>query len=73
MSKFADKKFWIETFDRGLSSLAQGVLASAALESVGVLNVDWVQVLSLGGSYALLSVLTSIAFRGNGGKQDAVG
>jgi hypothetical protein len=65
MSKFADKQFWIDTMDRTLSSFAQGILGSAALETVGVIDVDWVQVLSLGGSYALLSLLTSVAFRGS--------
>lgn len=65
MSKFADKRFWIDTGDRTLSSFAQGILGSAALETVGVIDVDWVQVLSLGASYALLSLLTSVAFRGH--------
>lgn len=65
MSKFANKNFWIDTFDRAFSSFAQGVLGSAALETVGVVDIDWVQVLSLGASYALFSALTSIAFRGN--------
>ncbi len=64
MSKFASKQFWVDTMDRTLSSFAQGILGSAALETVGVLEIDWTQVLSLGASYALLSFLTSVAFRG---------
>ncbi len=64
MSKFANKQFWVDAVDRALSSLAQGILATAALDQVGVLSVDWVQTLSLAGSYALASLLTSIAFRG---------
>lgn len=64
MSKFASKKFWVDAGDRALASFAQGILASSGLETIGVLDIDWVQVLSLGSSYALLSLLTSIAFRG---------
>lgn len=68
MSKFANKKFWTDAFDRCLSSFAQGILASSALDQIGVLNIDWVQVLSLGGGYALFSLLTSIGFRGSEGQ-----
>ena len=68
MSKFADKQFWIDTLDRSVASFAQGVIASAGLEGLGVLDIDWVQVLSLAGSYAALSVLTSVAFRGSSEK-----
>lgn len=64
MSKFASKQFWSDTFDRAVTSLAQGLLASSVLVQTGVLDIDWVQVFSLGGSYALVSVLTSIALRG---------
>jgi hypothetical protein len=64
MSKFADKQFWIDTFDRVVASFAQGLIATAGLDGVGVLDVDWVQTVSLAGSYAALSLLTSVAFRG---------
>lgn len=64
MSKFASKRFWVDTFDRTVASFAQGFLASAGLDSVGLLDLDLLNVLSLAGSYALLSLLTSIAFRG---------
>lgn len=66
MSKYADKKFWTDALDRAIASFAQGVIATAGLDGVGVLDVDWTQVLSVAGSFALLSVLTSVAFRGSG-------
>ena len=69
MSKFANKQFWVDTFDRAVASFAQGILGAAGLDTVGVLEVDWNQVVSLAGSYALLSVLTSVAFRG-GAKEE---
>lgn len=72
MSKFASKQFWVDTLDRVVASFAQGVLATAGLDSVGVLTVEWQQVVSLAGSYALLSLLTSVAFRGNSGTEVGV-
>lgn len=65
MSKFADKQFWIDTLDRTISSFAQGFLASASLETSGILDIEWVGVLSLAGSFALASFVQAIAFRGN--------
>lgn len=65
MSKYADKKFWTDTVDRVVASFAQGLIASAGLDGLGILDVDWGGVLSLAGSYALLSLLTSVAFRGS--------
>lgn len=64
MSKYASKQFWVDTGDRVLSSFAQGLIGAAGLDSVGVLDVEWLQVLSIAGSFALLSFLTSVAFRG---------
>lgn len=68
MSKFADRSFWVDTADRALTSFAQGLIGSLSLDSVGIINVDWVQGGSLAASFALLSVLTSIAARGNRGE-----
>ena len=65
MSKFADKQFWVDTGDRALTSFAQALLTTGVFESTGLLNIDWVQILSLAGGYAAASVLTSVVFRGN--------
>lgn len=64
MSKFADRKFWIDAGDRALTSFAQAMLITNVFETVGVIGVDWQGVFSLSAGYALTSVLTSIAFRG---------
>lgn len=64
MSKFADKKFWVDTFDRVVTSFAQGLIGVLGLDTVGILDVDWGQGLSIATSYAVLSLLTSISFRG---------
>lgn len=71
MSKYADKQFWIDTGDRAVASFAQGAIAALGLDSVGLLDVDWSQGLSFAGAVALLSVLTSVAFRG--GQDNQVG
>ncbi len=63
-SKFASKAFWVDTADRAIASFAQGILGSAGLDTTGIVDVGWAGVLSLAGSYALLSVLTAVAFRG---------
>lgn len=70
MSKFANKQFWFDTFDRVVASFAQGFIAASGLDGIGLLDLNWIDSLSLSGSYALLSLLTSVAFRGNGGSSD---
>lgn len=64
MSKYASKTFWIDAGDRAIASFAQGAIGSLALDSVGLLDIDWEQGLSFAGSMALLSLLTSVAVRG---------
>ena len=71
MSKFASGQFWVDTFDRAVASFAQGILGAGALDGVGVLDIAWLDVLSLAGSYAALSILTSVAFRGGAKSEPA--
>lgn len=69
-SKYASREFWTDALDRMVASVAQGALAAAALgPTTGVLDVDWVGVGSIAGGMGVLSLLTSIAFRGNGKNQ----
>lgn len=72
MSKYMDEAFWTDAFDRVVASFAQGLIATAGLDGIGVLDIDWTQSLSMAGSYALLSLLTSIAFRGGASKDEPV-
>lgn len=64
MSKYASRTFWIDTMDRAIASTAQGLIAAGGLETTGLLDIDWGGVASVAGATGLLSVLTSIAFRG---------
>jgi len=64
MSKYAEKRFWIDTFDRAISTFAQAGVAVLTAGATGLLDVDWQQALSVSGLAATVSVLTSVAFRG---------
>lgn len=66
MSKYADKQFWIDTADRAAATFAQTLGGALGVGSIGLLEVDWTGALSLAGAAALVSVLTSINFRGRG-------
>lgn len=71
-SKFADARFWVDAFDRAVASFAQGAIGALGLDSAGVLDVDWGQGLSIAGAMGLLSVLTSVAFRGGANRDNNV-
>lgn len=64
MSKYGDTKFWIDTFDRAVATFAQAAVAALTANATGILDVDFAQVASVSGLAAAVSVLTSIAFRG---------
>lgn len=64
MSKYASKKFWVDTADRAVATFAQAMLATGVLESTGLVGIDWGGILSIAGGTALASVLSSVAFRG---------
>lgn len=64
MSKYANRKFWIDTFDRSVSTVAQAGVAALTANVTGLLDVDWVQMASVAGLAGAVSVLTSVAFRG---------
>lgn len=63
-SKFASKQFWIDALDRAVATFAQAAIGTLTAGVVGVLDVDWPQVASVAGLASLVSVLTSVAFRG---------
>jgi hypothetical protein len=65
MSKYANKAFWVDAFDRAVSTVAQAAVATLTAGVTGILEVDWVGVASVAGLAGAVSVLTSIAFRGS--------
>lgn len=52
--------------ERAAKTAAQTAVASFVGGGVGLLDVDWIQVISLSGMAAIVSVLTSIASQGFG-------
>lgn len=65
MSKYASKDFWVDAFDRAVATVAQAAVAVLTANVTGLLDVDWVQILSVSGLAGAVSVLTSVAFRGS--------
>lgn len=66
MSKYASKTFWTDAFDRAVSTFAQAAIGALTAGVTGLIEVDWAGVGSVAGLAALVSVLTSVAFRGRG-------
>lgn len=56
--------FWRATTERAVRTAAQTLVATLGLDTLGVLDIDWGQGLSLAGSSALLAVLTAVAASG---------
>ena len=55
------KPFVIATLERAVKTLAQTAAAILTGNVTGLLDVDWVQLASVSGLAALVSVLTSVA------------
>lgn len=54
------RKFWLDTIERSAKTWAQSAAALLVGNGVGLLDVDWVSVLSVAGLAGVVSVLTSI-------------
>ena len=67
MSKYADKKFWVDVCDRAVATFAQSAVAALTAGATGLVDADWGNLLSVAGLAAVVSVLTSVGLRGNKG------
>jgi hypothetical protein len=54
------KTFWKQALERALKTFAQAALALLTGDGLGVLDVDWTAVVSVGALAAVASILTSI-------------
>lgn len=54
------KTFWKQALERAIKTFAQAVLALLTGDGLGIVDVDWATVVSVGALAALASVLTSI-------------
>jgi hypothetical protein len=64
------KNFWKQAAERAIKTFAQGSLALLTGDGLGVLDVNWGDVASIGALAALASVLTSIVTSGIGEPND---
>ena len=55
-----DKNFWKATAIRAIKTMCQTAVALIGTNAAGVLDVDWVAVLSASALAGILSVLTSV-------------
>lgn len=55
------RNFWIDTFERAVKTFAQTAVAGIGANAMGVLEVDWIAMVSVAGLAAAVSVLTSVA------------
>lgn len=61
-----DSRFWIASAERAVKTLAQTLVALIGTNAVGVMDLDWAQMLGVSATATILSVLTSIASNGLG-------
>ena len=67
------KQFWLAALERAVKTCAQSAVAIIAAGATGLLDVDWVQVASVSGLAAVVSVLTSIASGASDGQPSLAG
>lgn len=56
--------FWRATSERAIRTAAQTLVAALGLDTLGVLQANWSDGLSLAGGAAVLAVLTALATSG---------
>ena len=55
-----DKRFWIAAAERAVKTFAQTLVALIGTGAVGIMDLDWAQMIGVSLTATLLSVLTSI-------------
>lgn len=58
------KAFWKATAERAVRTGAQTLVATLGLDTLGIVNANWGDGLSLAGGAAVLAVLTAMATSG---------
>lgn len=54
------KAFWSFSGERAIKTFAQAAVAVLGTGSIGLLEIDYINVISIAGGAALLSLLTSV-------------
>lgn len=58
------KDFWTAALERAITAFAAALIAAIGTNQIGILDVEWSGALSLAGTTAVLSILTSIVSGG---------
>lgn len=61
-----DPRFWLASGERAVKTLAQTLVALIGTNAVGVMDLDWAQILGVAATATVLSILTSVASNGLG-------
>ena len=62
MTVLKSKTFWVDSIERSIKTIAQSMVALLTASGVlGLLDVDFITLLSVSGLAGLVSILTSVA------------
>ena len=56
-----DSRFWIAASERAAKTFAQTLVALIGTGAVGVMDIDWLQMLGISATATILSLLSSVA------------
>jgi len=65
------KSFWTDTAERVARTSAQALLALLGTDALGIVGLDWPQMLSVAAGAGLMSLLTAVVASGVGDKGTA--
>ena len=65
------KAFWTDAGERTIRTIAQSLLALMGTDALGIVGLDWMQMLSVALGAGLMSLLTAIVATGIGDKGTA--
>lgn len=54
------KQFWLDAGERAVKTFAQAAIALLAAGATGLLGIDWLELFSVAGLAAFVSILTSV-------------
>lgn len=61
MKNLKNKEWWFAAFTRALKTVCQTAVALIGTGSIGIIEVDWMNLASVAGLAGVVSILTSIA------------
>jgi hypothetical protein len=56
-----DSRFWLAASERAIKTFAQALIALIGTGMVGVMELDWMQMLGISATATILSILSSVA------------